>query len=826
MHIATLFFALFAPAVSLQESSGLQGSTGYTLPPQAMVDLLDAAPTPGVRTSPDSKWMLLVERPAMPPLAEVVRPWVGLAGVRIDPACNAPKRDAFDTGLTLRKVSDGSSRPVVLPQGARIDGVSWSHTSEHFVFALRGQSQVDLWAASVANLEPKRIATGINTVLLSWTWASDGQHVICPLVPQDRPAAPPADKLPDGPAIQETSGEISPTRTYQDLLGDETDARSFEHFATSQLASIHVGTGATKQLGKPALYVEVDSSPSGQYLLVGRLERPFSYLLPASLFPSRYEVWDQQGALVHTAAVMPLGENIPIEGVRTGPRQLRWQASAPATLAWFEALDGGDPKRKAPHRDRVLVHAAPFQEAPRELLKLEHRARGLTWLADPSQVIASEYDRDRRWVRTRLFSTSGAFEPKMLDDRSMNDRYADKGGLVQEWRADGSIVPRQDGDYVYRAGQGASPAGARPFLDRQNLATLEIQRLWQCQEGRYEVCQDVMASGENQKPTILVQSESNDQPPRWIELDLQQNATREVLAFPDPQPALRGIQKRLVKYKRADGVDLSATLYLPKDYVEGTRLPLVVWAYPMEYSDPLTAGQVTASPHRFMRVGGPSHLFFLLAGYAIMDDAAMPIVGDPETMNETFLDQAVASAKAAIEEADRLGVGDPTRVGVGGHSYGAFMTANLLAHCDLFRAGIARSGAYNRTLTPFGFQSERRTLWEAPATYTRLSPFFFADRINEPLLMIHGERDSNPGTFPMQSERLFQAMKGHGGKARLVVLPGEDHGYRARESVMHCLAEMIVWFDGHVKNVPSAVPAAYEKVPKPEPAAPVSPGRF
>jgi len=302
---------------------------------------------------------------------------------------------------------------------------------------------------------------------------------------------------------------------------------------------------------------------------------------------------------------------------------------------------------------------------------------------------------------------------------------------------------------------------------------------------------------------FITRRETPTDAPNYFIRSAGASADRKPLTqFPDATPQLRGIKKQLVTYKRADGVQCSFTLYLPPNYKEGTRLPTVVWAYPLEFNDAGTAGQITGSTQRTTQIVGPSHLFFLLEGYAVLDNATMPVVGDPETVNNTYVEQIVMSAKAAIDKATEMGVTDPERVGVGGHSYGAFMTANLLAHSDLFRAGIARSGAYNRTLTPFGFQSERRTLWEAPDMYIRVSPFMVAQKINEPILMIHGEADDNTGTFPIQSERMYQALKGHGATVRLVMLPFEAHGYSGRESIDHVLYEMLSWFDKYVKNAP------------------------
>lgn len=802
--LALLGMALLGSAQAAAERAP---ATGWKVPPPEIVALLDAPPTPGVDFSPDARWMLLIERPAMPSLAEVNRPWIGLAGRRIDPQLNAPKRDLYDSGLVLRELETERERRVALPAGARIAGLSWAPDSQRFAFTLAHEERVDLYVCAVSDARVVPVARGLNTVAMSYAWLPGSRELLVPLVPAGRGEAPREPEVPSAPTIQETSGTATPVRTYQDLLQDPHDEALFEHYVRAQLALASVEGGTPRPLGPVALYAEADPAPGGRHLLVGRIERPYSYQLPASSFATTYEVWSlAAGAPApRTIAKLPLAEGIPIEGVRTGPRGIGWQQSAPATLTWFEALDGGDPRTAAPQRDRVLALAAPFEGEARELVRVQHRARGLRWLADPALALVTEYDRDKRWTRTQLVRIDGAeVAPVVLDDRNVNDRYGDPGSFVAMQREDGSRVLRQDGPWLYRSGLGADKQGARPFLDRQNLATLATERLWRCEPGSYESLLAIASSSVDAPPTCITRYESPSEPPNVRARELATGRVRALTAFPDPQPALRGAHKELIQYARADGVQLSATVHLPPGHAAGTRLPLVVWAYPLEYSDADTAGQVSSSPHRFTRISGPSHLFLLLRGYAILDDATIPIVGDPLTMNDTFLEQMSSSAEAALAEAERRGFGDRTRAGVGGHSYGAFMTANLLAHTDLFRAGIARSGAYNRTLTPFGFQSERRTLWEAPDIYARLSPFFHADKIKEPLLLIHGEKDSNAGTFPMQSERLYQALQGHGAHARFVKLPAEDHGYRARESVLHCLAEMIEWFDAHVAGAPTA----------------------
>jgi dipeptidyl aminopeptidase/acylaminoacyl peptidase len=468
-----------------------------------------------------------------------------------------------------------------------------------------------------------------------------------------------------------------------------------------------------------------------------------------------------------------------------------------AKLVWAEALDGGDPLRKVAHRDKLMSLAAPFQGEPSEIHKVQHRYIGLSWTTQPGQAMLAEFDRERRWRTTSLVDLANPSTRKVIFDLSINDAYGNPGTTITQVRPDGQRTILQDGDRIYLSGQGASESGDRPFLDSMSLKTLEKDRLFRCGDGEYERPLSFIGTS---RTRILTERESKSEPINIFVVDLKSGDRSKLTDFRDPAPELTGLTKELIKYRRHDGVPLSGTLYLPPGYKAGTKLPLIIWAYPLEYSDPATAGQVRGSTDTFTELRGDDPRFFLTQGYAVLMDATMPVVGDPETMNDTYVDQITASAKAAIETLKERGVIDPQRVGVAGHSYGAFMTANLLAHSDLFAAGIARSGAYNRTLTPFGFQSERRSFWEAPELYMKMSPFTYANKIKAPLLLIHGEADNNSGTFPIQSERLFQAIKGSGGTSRLVLLPHESHGYRARESVLHVLAEMFEWADKYVKN--------------------------
>jgi dipeptidyl aminopeptidase/acylaminoacyl peptidase len=565
--------------------------------------------------------------------------------------------------------------------------------------------------------------------------------------------------------------------------------------------------GRTTDLGAPGIFRSFEPSPDGRHLLVARVKRPYSYAVPLWSFPLETTVRDlDTGSVTYTVADIPLVDDLPsaFDAVHQGRRRIEWRSDAPATLAWTEAQDGGDPRREAAVRDRVYLLAAPFTAAPTPLIDLEHRYAGIVWGRDDLALVLSRWF-NTRWERRFAVNPSApAAAPRLLSDRSYQDRYADPGFPLTTTTASGHPVMRftSDGRGIWVTALGASERGNYPFLDVMDATSGETRRLWQAEDPFYETVVTVLDDDGNR---LLTRRESQTEPSNVFVRTPATGEARAVTDFPDPAPQLAGIQRRLVTYPRADGVQLSATLFLPPGYdaARDGPLPLLMWAYPTEFRDAASAAQITDSPNRFSRPGGSSHLFLLLQGYAILDNPAMPIIGEGDAEpNDRYVEQLVASAQAAVDFVVGAGIAERDRIAVGGHSYGAFMTANLLAHSDLFRAGIARSGAYNRTLTPFGFQAEQRTFWEAPETYARMSPFTYANRISEPILLIHGAEDSNSGTFPVQSERFYAALRGHGATVRYVVLPLEDHGYRARESVLHTLYEMIDWMDRHVKNAP------------------------
>jgi dipeptidyl aminopeptidase/acylaminoacyl peptidase len=785
--IAVAAFVLVATAAYSQSSAP---SAAYLLPPKAIVDILDAPPPPAVEVSPARDVVALLDRASMPTIAQLAQPMYRLAGVRINPRTNGPHRAQLSRAITLKSVNDNSEKKVTVPANAMLSWIGFSPNGKRFAFTHQRDNGIELWIGESATGQAKSVTTAqLNATLGSpCEWVGDGGSLLCEFVSPSRGAAP-ALGVPTGPNIQEHRGGTAPVRTYQDLLASAHDEALFDYYATSQLAFVDAVSGQRTPVGTPAVFVTAAPSPDGQFILVRRTRRPYSWLVPYQNFTASVEVWDRQGASVKQIAQLPVADNVPNGGVMPGPRNFQWQPLAPATLVWAEALDNGDPRTKVPQRDKIVTLSAPFTAAASELTRTEYRVGNVSW-TDAGAVLLTENDRARRWTRTWVIDKPGA-TPRKLWDRSQEDSYGNPGTPQRHEGASGVSTIQQNANSIFLAGTGAAPEGARPFIDRLDLGTLKTERLFQTQGRSYEAVIGVLSADGSK---ILTRYETRNDPPNVFVRDLKAGTRRQLTNYADPAPQLKGIQKQLVTYKRSDGVELSATLITPPGWTPAQGpLPTLLWAYPREFTDPANAGQVTGSADRYTGISGASHLLFLTQGYAIIDDPTMPIVGPGETANDTYIQQLVSSAQAAVDRAVSLGVTDRNRVVVGGHSYGGFMTANLLAHSDIFRAGLARSGAYNRTLTPFGFQNEQRTFWEVPQIYSAMSPFNYAHKINEPILLIHGEADDNSGTFPIQSERLYMALKGHGATVRYVTLPHEAHGYAARESVLHTVAEMLNW---------------------------------
>ncbi|MFH1374106.1 MAG: prolyl oligopeptidase family serine peptidase [bacterium] len=804
--IAAALLLLLLCSTALGQGQAIS-EAGYRMPPAAISDLVDAPSTPVVYISPDGEWMLLLKYPALKSLEEVSQPELRLAGLRINPRTNGPSRGYYFNELTFKKISDGSEVIISgLPDYPSIRNVTWSPDSKRIAFTVSRGDRLELWTADNKN----GAAAPVSSLPLNaaygtpYSWLSDSRTIITQTIPEGRGKAPDEPLVPAGPVIQENIGGKAPARTYQDLLKNAHDEAMFEHYATAQVVRLTLD-GESRPIGPAGIISQATPSPDGKYILVETIHRPFSYTVPVYRFPQRIEVWDLDGNIVFELADLPLAESVPMAfgSVRTGRRDAGWRADTDAMLHWVEALDAGDASAEAEERDRVYMLAAPFDSDPVPLITLSLRYDDISWGNDKLAIVTEWWWKTRRIQGWHVQPGSLSFEPVLLVDRSWEDRYNDPGQPLMRLTDRGTsvLLTANKGRTLFLSGDGASEEGDRPFLDEFDLKTKEYQRLFRSEEPYYEQPIRLL---DIKKRKLLTRRESITEPPNYFIRDLKKDDLQQVTTFQHPTPQLIDVHKELIRYERADGVPMTATLYLPAGYSpDDGPLPMLMWAYPQEYKSADAAGQVTDSPYRFIRIGWYSPLLWLEHGYAILDDPTMPIVGEGDVEpNDTYVEQLVASAQAAVDEVVRRGVGDPDRLAIGGHSYGAFMAANLLAHCDLYRAGIARSGAYNRTLTPFGFQSEERSLWEAPEVYFAMSPFMHAEKVNEPILLIHGEADNNSGTYPLQSRRYYSALKGQGATARLVMLPHESHGYRARESVMHVLWEMTTWLDRYVKNAP------------------------
>jgi len=802
MKITSLYSLLLGFLLLI--SSAVSAQTSYQTPPASIADLVNAPSTPAVTFSKDGSFMLLLERTESPSIEDLAQPELRIAGLRINPSTSGPSRAGGYTNLKIKKTATGEEIQVTgLPSPAKMSGFTFSLDERYLAFTQTEAKGISLWMVDLSTHTAKALTGPILNQVLgnSMAWLADNSLLIKAVNPA-RGKVPSTPVAPAGPTIQETSGKAAPSRTYQDLLANPHDEALFAYFMDSQLMRITLD-GSSTTVGKPAMIKSMLLSPDKNYLLVESIQKPFSYLVPADRFPYTVEVWSSQGALLKTLAQLPLDEVRPtgFDATVSGIRNVNWRADLPATLYWAEAQDKGDPKIKVAERDIVFTLIAPFTGEKQKLVGTTLRFGGISWSDDTFALLSERWSASRT-EKVSVFQPGAPSQaPRTIIERSSDDLYNDPGSPLLTDNAYGRKVLHRNGELVFMTSEGGSPDGSMPFLSTFNTSTKEQKILWRSQAPYYERVTKVLDKEGSQLITL---KESTDMSPNyWLVNTKKRVAPKQLTAFADPYPTLKGIKKQLITYPRKDGLNLSAVLYTPEGYdsARDGQLPVLMWAYPREYKSAADAAQVRGSKYTFTRLSWGSPLYWVTRGYAIMDQTEMPIVGEGELEpNDFFIEQLVANAEAAINKVVEMGVGDRSRIAVGGHSYGAFMTANLLSHTQLFAAGIARSGAYNRTLTPFGFQYEQRSYWEAPEVYFNMSPFSFADQVKTPILLIHGEADNNSGTFPIQSERYYNALKGHGATTRLVLLPHESHGYAAKESILHTLWEMDSWLEKYVKN--------------------------
>jgi len=779
----------------------------YQNPHEDILTLADAPMPPTMSINNDGTKAILIYRNQYISIEELSENELRLAGLRINPKTNSSSRARNFNNISIFDVKTKKEIPISgMPENPKITNLSWSNSQDKIAFINATENGVSLWVIDYATRKATKLTeANLNANMGNpATWLKDDSALLIKMLPTNRkPLIDTDNSIPSGPIISvNEEGQKAQNRTYQDLLKNTNDEANFETLAGSELWKITLDGKKTKWKDA-ALYRNISPSPDGSYFLITEIKRPFSYIVPYFRFPTSYNVYDKKGSLTKTIVDVPLIEELPqgFMAVQTGPRSISWRDDQPSTLVWAEALDGGDPEKEVEYRDLVMQQEAPFTSRPRQVLQTKLRYSGIEWGTNTLAVL-NNYWWNTRTSRTEFFDPSDpSKDPVLFKERNYQDRYSDPGSFVTTRNQYGRDVLEIKNNTLYLIGDGFSAEGKMPFVDAYNLTENKTERLYQAEKG--EMLESISRMIDLDKGIVLTRLESGTIFPNFYLRNIYTGKLDQLSSFDNPFEAIQDVKKEVITYKREDGLELSATLYLPVGYdmTKKEKMPMIMWAYPREFVDAASASQVTSSSNQFTYPSYGSPLYWVNRGYVVLDNAAFPIIGEGEDQpNDTFVEQLVSNAKAGIDAVDALGYIDRERVAVGGHSYGAFMTANLLSHSNLFAAGIARSGAYNRTLTPFGFQAEERNYWEAPEIYNTMSPFMNAEKMKTPMLLIHGEADNNSGTYPMQSERYFNALKGLGAPVRLVMLPKESHGYAARESIMHMLWEQDMWLETHVKN--------------------------
>ena len=781
-----------------------QDAMEYQTPPKAVSDLLLAKPTPTVRLDSKGEWLLTLSRESYPTVEELGQPESRIAGLRINPKNFSQTRQVYINQFSVKNLKTGLNVAIKgLPAQLMAGNISWSPSEKKIAFTQTEQDHVDLFVIDLnAQKAVKVNKNPLNNVLGSPYFWIDDQTMLYKSITHTAAGAPSRPIKPKGPTIQQNIGKAAPRPTYQDLLKSPYDEELFEYYAQSQL--VITKNGQERIVAKPDIYAAVDLSPNKNYVLIKVIQKPFSYVVTAYGFPSSMRIMDLTGKTVRTLANLPSTENVPSgnDNTQNAPRGFEWRDDEPSTVVWAMPLDSGFIKKQVEFHDAIYALSAPFSGEAITLFKTKSRFAGSVW-GNKQFTMVMEMSRAKQKVQvSRYTSETSKFE--LLYERNLTDAYGSLGNPVLFKNEFGrNVIQLIDNNTKIMMNNpvGSSPKGDLPFLSIFDLNTKKNEIFWRAEEGTFEMVEDVIDA---EKLIIVTRKESQKVVPNYFIKDLKSpKEDRQITSFINPYPGLLGVKKEKVKYKRADGVDLTGDLYLPEGYnkEKDGALPVLIWAYPREFNSAADAAQIRGSKDRFTTISWASPIYYVTQGFAILDNAEMPIVSaSPDKKpNDNFVDQLKMNAEAAINFLSDLGIGDRKRMAVGGHSYGAFMTANLLAHTNLFKAGIARSGAYNRTLTPFGFQNEDRTYWQAPQLYFDMSPFSYADKIKEPLLLIHGEADDNTGTYPINSERLYAALKGNGGTTRFVFLPYEAHSYRGRENLLHMLWEQNNWLQKFVK---------------------------
>jgi dipeptidyl aminopeptidase/acylaminoacyl peptidase len=775
----------------------------YKLPHEDIYSLASAQLAPVLKLDGDGKQAFFLHRKMYKGIEDLSIEEMKLGGMRTNPLNNTSARDTTYHNITHLDVDNGKESPISgLPQELKIVMTAYNFYQDHFAFLNVLNNDLELWVIDCKSLEAKKVCNQINNNTGSpYIWLKDNRLLVNVVAKNRQNLINKKEQLPVGPVVMNNDGESFENRTYQDLLTDEIDEFNFEQLVLSDIYLVDLD--GQKTLWKEGgMHDGMSLSPDGNFIMLSEIQKPFAYTVPYDRFAYKTSIYDIEGNHVHLVVDTPLIDKLPqgFMAVSTGRRGLRWRSDQPSTLVWIEAQDGGDPANSVEYRDFVYEQIVPFNGEPRLMFKTKDRFAGIYFGNDNLALIYERWwaNRNQRMI---LFNPQNLEESTLVDERNYQNLYDNPGQFTMiKNQYLHHVLHIEDDGVMYLSGDGVHPGGRRNFIDKYNYKTGEKVRLFECNEP--DMQEDISFVLNAKEGNIITVIQSKSDYPNFYKRNIYTGDKVNIRKFDNPFKILGGIHKEQVTYTRADGLELKATMYLPVGHTIASAkdLPMIMYAYPTEYKDKSTASQRSDAAEDFIYPFWGSMLYWANRGYVILDDVSFPIIGEGDTQpNDTYVTQLVDSAKAAIDYMVGRGIVDRNKIGVAGHSYGGFMVAMLLTHTDFFAAGVARSGAYNRTLTPFGFQSEERNYWQAKDVYNAMNPFMDADKMKTPMLLIHGKEDNNPGTFTIQSERYFAALKSQGANVRLVLLPLESHSYAGEESIMHVLAEQDDWFEKYLK---------------------------
>jgi len=833
--VGVLATLLGCAAVGPLQAEDLQPAKGYQTPPEIVQDILnrDASYVTLDASSPDREHFVIPVEEYFSSLERLGRKTYRLGMLEIVPGADREWRLSSygNRGLRIFSLASRKTWDVDLPEGVLVSDTMWSPDGSRLAFLVHQKNGTQVWTADVATGRAKPLSGARVMVTLAGRpqrgrtadtpsrllqWTPDGS-ILTLLVPATRGPEPRPSAVPNGPMIRHTRKEKTATRTYPFLLRTPHDQALFRHYTTAQLALIPAN-GKPRPVGEPAMFLDVSLSPDGQLVLAEKIVEPFSYIVSYGDFPRELQVMDLEGNVLSTVRKLPLREAVVVrKGQRRPaddlPREVVWRPDgAGLSLLWKEKKaqeeEEEDEDSDSERKDRLMLLAAPFDVAAAQTLATSQKTfTEVSYSEDGRKAFATltgkgDGSKNRHDIVV-LDLASESPEPRVLvGGIDPKDVYALPGKIVT--RATGNGVRRTlvstDGLSVYLSGDGyREDLRPRPFVDRLALADGSRERLFEGAEDGYE--KPLVFLDDDLSELVFSRESKSDFPDSFVRGS--DGSQTQLTHNQDPFPELAGTKRVDFEFTRRDGLNIHARITLPPDYQEGTRLPAVFWTYPREFTSFKEYHRAAAQRRNLNRF--PQLNFrnasdiWLTQGYAVVEPD-IPIIGKGNSFNDNYVAHLVDSMHAAIRKLDRMGYVDVDRLGHGGHSYGAFATANILARAPFFKAGIAGDGAFNRTLTPMTFQSEKRFLWEATDTILEMSPFFHADHLDTPLLMYHGAADNNTGTFLIQSERLMQALTGLGKTAVLYVYPFESHGPRAKETYMDLWARWLEWFDRYVKS--------------------------